>query len=368
MHAWARRLLSARGEAPVLDGQDAAFRAAWSAVGEPGLLGRSLLPVSYWRDEVGAVIKGRGLSDVDQYLALERIGRRNPLREEQRRAVWQLFEQYQQRLSETGVADFDDLLLLALDSIRNRPLSTPYTSVIVDEVQDLSCTGLRLLHALVGDRPDGLLLVGDGQQSVYPGGFTLSEAGVNVQGRATVLSTNYRNAAEVLARALDVVSADRFDDLDAEPELGARAVDVERSGGQVAYVACRDAASQSAALVHTVAWTIDHGTRAGDMAVLVPSNREVRAWRTVLEAAGLPVSLLNDYDGRPTDAVKVGTYQRAKGLEFTCVLLPDHDTAVPPQQPDETEEAYRERAELQRRQLFVAMTRARDRLWLGSRG
>ena len=33
----------------------------------------------------------------------------------------------------------------------------------------------------------------------------------------------------------------------------------------------------------------------------------------------------------------------------------------------ETDDAYRERAELQRRQLFVAMTRARDRLWLGSR-
>jgi len=35
-------------------------------------------------------------------------------------------------------------------------------AVIVDEVQDLTCVALQMLHALVGHRPDGLLLVGDG--------------------------------------------------------------------------------------------------------------------------------------------------------------------------------------------------------------
>jgi superfamily I DNA/RNA helicase len=82
----------------------------------------------------------------------------------------------------------------------------------------------------------------------------------------------------------------------------------------------------------------------------------------------VPALLLTDYDGRPSPAVKVGTYQRAKGLEFSCVFLPDHDRAVPAQRATETDEAFRERAELQRRQLFVAMTRARDRVWLGGHG
>ena len=54
-----------------------------------------------------------------------------------------------------------------------KPLDEPYTAVVVDEVQDLSCAMVRMLHLMVGDRPDGLLLIGDGQQSVYPGGFTL---------------------------------------------------------------------------------------------------------------------------------------------------------------------------------------------------
>ena len=65
--------------------------------------------------------------------------------------------------------------------------------MIVDEVQDLSCVGLELLHELRTREADGLLLVGDGQQSIYPGGFTLAEAGISVVGRSVVLDRNYRN-------------------------------------------------------------------------------------------------------------------------------------------------------------------------------
>ena len=67
------------------------------------------------------------------------------------------------------------MLQQALESVRATPLAAPYTSVIVDEVQDLKCLGLKLAHALVGDATDGLFLVGDGQQSTYPGGFNLAE-------------------------------------------------------------------------------------------------------------------------------------------------------------------------------------------------
>lgn len=61
---------------------------------------------------------------------------------------------------------------------------------VLTELRDKQSVGLQLLHTMVGDRPDGLLLVGDGQQAVYPGGFTLAEAGISVAGRAVVLDRN----------------------------------------------------------------------------------------------------------------------------------------------------------------------------------
>jgi superfamily I DNA/RNA helicase len=365
LHRWAGRQLHDRGiELRVGNGRGA-FDRAWLTVGRHGPLGASPLPRTYWREEIGAVIKGRGLTDLDQYLALDRVGRRTPLREEQRRAVWALYQEYERRLREAGTCDYDDLLLRALHAVREEPVQPAYTAVVVDEVQDLTCTGMRLLHALAGDAPDGLFLVGDGQQSVYPGGFTLAEAGVNVTGRSVVLTRNYRNGAEVIRQALAVVSADRFDDLDREPEPGLRDLETERAGGRVATVCRPDRRSLQEALVRTLRWTWEHGTRVGDMAILVRSNRAAARWLGVLAAAGVPATSLLSYDGRSVDAVKVGTYQRAKGLEFSCVFLPDYDQAVPPPRPDESDDAFRDRAELERRRLFVAMTRARDDLWLG---
>jgi superfamily I DNA/RNA helicase len=72
------------------------------------------------------------------------------------------------------------------------------------------------------------------------------------------------------------------------------------------------------------------------------------------------VRLLEDYDGTPVDAVKVGTYKRAKGLDLPVVFLPG---LTAPAAPSGTAEV--ERAELRERELHVAATRARDELWLG---
>ena len=99
----------------------------------------------------------------------------------------------------------------------------------------------------------------------------------------------------------------------------------------------------------------------------VPDNRRAREWARALASAGVSAQSLTQYDGATSEAVKVGTYQRAKGLEFACVFLPDYHLAIPQRGPSEPDEAYRERAALARRRLFVAMTRARDRLWLGTR-
>ena len=164
---------------------------------------------------------------------------------------------------------------------------------------------------------------------------------------------------------MTIVEHDDYNDPETSVESGHRSVEINRKGGHVKKVISRNPKSQEVALVNWIRGTIDHGTRAGDMAVLVPSNKAAETWKTTLAGKGLPTCSLTDYAGDTSDAIKVGTYQRAKGLEFAVVLLPDYDRAITPRGPHESDESFRDRAELQRRQLLVAMTRARDRLWLG---
>lgn len=368
VHKVAKDFLDERGLASGIDlrASEAAYRAAWAEVGKAGELKNVPQPWDYWKDEIQYVIKGRGLTQFRQYVALDRVGRRYPLNPEQRRMVWELYCSYEHHLSLTGKLDMADVFVRAEEELRRRPLDDPYATVVVDEVQDLSCSMVRMLHLMVGDRPDGLLLIGDGQQSVYPGGFTLREAGVSVAGRASVLRVNYRNTAEILEMAQEVVSHDAFSDLDGLEELGQRDVEIVRHGLNPIRYQTSDPIGHDAAMISAMlAASRRVGVTLGDVAVLAARKRTVKHYLDVLRREGIPCVPLEDYDGRTLDAVKVGTFKRAKGLEFKFVFLPQLVDGASTRWTDESETAYRERVELDRRELFVGMTRARDGLWLG---
>ena len=179
IHAFALKLLRERGVGTHLDSTAAnlAFDHAWRTTGLNTELARIDSDKDYWRDEILSVIKGRGLTKFEHYAALSRIGRKRGLNGTQRYSVWQLHGAYHFALREAQVHDFADIILLAEQSLKKTPLEG-YSAVVVDEAQDLSCAMIRMLHGIVGDRPDGLNLIGDGQQTIYPGGYTLVEANI----------------------------------------------------------------------------------------------------------------------------------------------------------------------------------------------
>ncbi len=305
----------------------------------------------------------------DEYASVERTGRLRGLTLDQRRAVWELFTAYQARMLARGAHDEADIILLAEQSLRDNPLDR-YGAVIVDEAQDLSSSMIRMLHHLVGDKPDGLTLIGDYKQSIYPGGYTLGEVGISLAGRGVVLGTNYRNTAEILRFAESLSRGDDFVDIEGARMGAAENVVVARSGPAPLLVRFSTRAAHDIeiprrvrALVPSRAWLL------GDIGILALTTFGVRAAIASLQKANIPVLELTHFDGRPIDAVKVGTIKRAKGLEFKQVLLVQVPSTLLPGETDLVEPqegAAAEHTELQKRELYVAMTRARDGLWIGT--
>ncbi|MFJ6169512.1 UvrD-helicase domain-containing protein [Curtobacterium sp. NPDC092190] len=370
VHAFANRLLKERGVTFAIETLEAqrAFSDAWNVISASSPLKAARFTRRYWEDEVAYVIKGRGLTRFDEYADLARVGRKHALPVEVRQAVWDLYEAYSSNLRRRGVCDFEDTVLLARDALRELPLDR-YDAVIVDEAQDLSCAMVSLLHALVGDRPDGLTLIGDGQQTIYPGGYTLGEVGISLTGRGVVLDVNHRNTAEILDFAKQMVTDDQFMDIEGIDGAGDAVSAVSRSGEQpgVHHFADRDA--HDAALLARVEQVLRLvGTGHGDVGILTATNPQADKVRAVLDAAGVPSVSLKYYAGKSSDQIRVGTIKRAKGLEFKQVLLPHVPAKLLTDAPETESVADRERRELDRRELYVGMTRARDGLWVGSLG
>lgn len=369
----AHRVCRDAGPIPQLDprGALAARAAAWKKVLTANSPLRRLgITEAYAAEEVAAVIKGRGILDVDSYLGAKRTGRRLQLAQQARLQMWDFAEAWNEGLATRGIVDFADVVLRARDLARLRPTPS-YRAALIDEAQDLTLVGLQLVRALVngagGDRGDGLFLSGDGAQRIYPGGFTLRQAGIEVRGRTTVLRTNYRNTAEVLRAALTTAGDECVEDLDEQFTRSDDAGSADRSGVRPRLVVAESESEQHRIVADEISALVadeTNGIDSGDIAVLSPSNKLAKAMREELGLRHLQTMDLNDYDGVPSRSVKVGTHHRVKGLEFKAVILTDlSDGTYPRPRPlHVTPEEWADQEATANSALFVAMTRARDQL------
>ncbi|WP_128145154.1 UvrD-helicase domain-containing protein [Nocardia africana] len=358
LHSWTTHFLRSRDIGCRPSSGDNAFYHAWRDAR------RHLEPIepnpSYWKDELHRVIKGQGI-DRDMYLKIDRVGRnRLRLDKTQRELVWNnLYVPYQAALRDLATVDFNDVIDLAIDELRAAPLDAPYDLVVVDEVQDFTLMELKLVHQIAGGTSTSpLLLVGDGQQQVYPGGWRLSDAGIPIVGRGAVLRTNYRNRAAVHDYAKRVDATNTVDDLDGAPGFVLRDSEVVLPGG----TARSETFSRSRAEEKVIAALIDSGYPNSDVAVITDTNRQAERIRTALHRKRIASVSLEHYDGTQHDAVKVGTVHRAKGMDFAAVF---HLTDAPTAPVDRLRGSERDRAELAARQTMVALTRARDHIWIG---
>ena len=78
-----------------------------------------------------------------------------------------LFDAYQERLRVQNEIDFNDMINLAVDAIKEGRYIHNYSLVIVDEYQDISKSRYNLLRAMRDSRDYHLFCVGDDWQSIY---------------------------------------------------------------------------------------------------------------------------------------------------------------------------------------------------------
>ena len=366
IHQLAGTILHDRGIEARIDDVAAKARFDDRMTADPGrsdALARAGFGARYLWDEITRVIEGREVEDLDGYLRLARHGRHQPMQELERRAVWQLYSEYRDACNrgDPPIASWTQHLTLARAALVDRPWTKRYRAIVVDEAQDVTQAGVRLLTDLVSGGAAGqLLLIGDNAQRIYPGGFRLRDLDLEVRGRSFILDTCYRSTHEIMqaANALGrYLSSDDFG------EEGVRGVEwrTSRYGPRPALRDFRSVQDERSWLTGEIASLA--AAERDAVGVLVRTNNLADNWSRELKAAGVVVCDLTDYKGRAQPGVKVGTYNRAKGLEFTHVFLPNLSRFGLPVDAGQLDEVI-----LRGSQLYVGMTRARDRLDLSYAG
>jgi mRNA-degrading endonuclease RelE of RelBE toxin-antitoxin system len=330
------------------------------------LLAEAIGGLSGLEREFDSVISGRGAATKDEYLQL-RVRDGSMSADRQREGVWDAYERYRAAMRRLRTDDFPLLRLEALAKLdaEGPPSHLQYDAVLVDEAQDLTAVQIEILKRLdVSDGHRCFMLAGDQQQSIYPGGFRLADVDLDVRGRAFVLRTNWRNTQAIDAAA----SAALGDAAVPDDDLGIPQRDrtLPRRLGSAPELWIVSATERADALAVIADDELRRGIAAADVAVLARTNKLWQEAERALLAAGVPVTRIRDLSRAPEGpgGVAIGTFEGSKGLEFKSVVLFACDSsgwAVTPtwlSSPDDRAEWWQREV----RKLFVAMTRARDRL------
>ena len=347
--------------------------AAWSrAIGEAGqTLPAEIATTAFFEAEYETVVLPHRITTESQYLEVRRQGRGKSFSRARRTAVWRVIAAYRSAGRSEGGTDFGERAAIAAAWLE-RTGARLFDHVVVDEAQDLTPLHFQLLRALVAEGPDDLFLCEDSHQRIYGRKVTLSHYGIEIRGRARRLTLNYRTTAQNLAWAVNVLEGGSFTDLEGRAEE--HPYRSSRSGPAPILVPAgspREQVRRAAAVVRS--WLPaddDAGAGAGGVraaapetiAILVPDRHRRGQVVTALGEQGLEVRAVDREEAGPGRPL-VMTMHRAKGLEFTHVLLLDANALLDPRRRyhetlDETALAdWRLR---ERSLLYVAATRARD--------
>jgi predicted nucleic acid-binding Zn-ribbon protein len=309
----------------------------------------------FWKEEPLEFLKevdwiwSYGLN-AEEYDSIKRIGRGFRLAKDRRNLVWQAKEKLEAAIEQepTWPASYYFFKLSQLDL---KPL---YPLIFVDEVQDLNRTKLAVLRKL---SHRGLFMAGDAEQMIFQTKGLFPETIFEKTPQSVVLHQSFRNTQPILDLAekyLDRTQTEQNRLKIFSSRLGPEPLLLWESKENLA----RQAYLQIQLLIEKLGYAPEN--------ILVVANKEF------LDRGNLAKFLEKDkvaladvqqekFHFGTTAGVRSSSFHSAKGLSFpVVVVLLDAAPGAP--RGDEDAESRNARHFQQRRLIYVALTRAMERL------
>jgi len=310
------------------------------------------------------VIDAWQIAAPDDYAEVPRMGRKNRLGAKQREGLWLVFDATRSSLAERRLMTPAGIFAAVTEAYARRA-DKPFTHIVVDEAQDLGVAELRFLATISPTKPNALFFAGDLGQRIFQQPFSWSGLGIDIRGRSATLKVNYRTSHQI-RRAADGLLPKKLRDVDGLEDDRAGTVSVF-DGPDPEVLIAATAEEEIGGAAEFLKQAVQGGIAPDEIGVFVRSPNELGRARAAAARAGLAVRTF--VDGTTSDgAVLVGTMHLAKGMEFRAVAVMACDQGVLPLEERVADVADEfeldEVVATERQLLYVAATRARDRLWI----
>lgn len=309
------------------------------------------------------VVDAWQLDNAEAYANVPRLGRKNRIGAKQRARLWPVFAATRKAINDRGFHTWAQIFAEVTAYYSGRE-HKPFRYIVVDEAQDLGVPELRLLAAIAPSELNALFFAGDLGQRIFQQPFSWLTLGVDMRGRSQTLKVNYRTSHQI-RQAADRLLPKVVRDVDGLEEERFGTVSVF-NGPDPLIAMHADAKAELAAVGQWISQAVSDGISPSEIGIFVRTEDQLDRARAAVHVAGHDVLQLSEREDDPAGRVSIGTMHLAKGLEFKAVAVMACDDEVLPLQSriesvaDEVDldDVY----ETERQLLYVACTRARDRL------
>lgn len=297
------------------------------------------------------VVDAWSISTMDEYVTVERMGRKSRLGPKQRERLWPVFQSVRNALQAERFTTWPAVFTYLASRLSDKP-NKPFDHIVIDEAQDLGPSELRFFAAIAPDHDNALFLAGDLGQRIFQHPYSWKGLGVDVRGRSSTLKVCYRTSQQI-RRAADLLLPTVLRDVDGNEDERRGTISVFDGPDPIVrrFATVEDEVSGIREFVESA---LGDGIAPSEVGLFVRTSSQVdRARRGIEGISG-------------QDGITVNVMHLAKGLEFRAVAVMACDEGILPL--DERVSDAADDAELddiyetERRLLYVACTRARDRL------
>lgn len=309
-------------------------------------------------------------------------------------AIQAIYQQYEQFCQQQNIVDFDELLLRCYELLlHNEQCRLKYQNlfkyILVDEFQDTNHLQYKLIKLLAkNNKKNFLFVVADDNQTIYS--FRGSDINIlqniisDFPNLITIkLEQNYRSTPNILAAANAVIANNnniKNNNNFLHKQLWTNNTD-KNDNQKIQLFICENAIAEANIIADEIIKiannNIDFDFDFSQIAILYRTNKQANVFETALYNKKIPYSIYNpqnsNYNNSNSDyfdnnninnniskennSVKLLTIHSSKGLEFNNVFIVGLEQNLFPI-------FFSDNIQEERRLMYVAITRAKNNLYL----